>query len=255
MAIVIHRTPWTRQPQLPVPTKRKYKAVLWPANFPAPFTVVGSPTAAGISGGLGWKYGSGNYHESASLVLRGSGAGGETQYNSVEHITFVCTSNAATDAIASNGSTATDGGPRWLLQNNAGTLRWLDGSSYHNLVSTVLGSVYTFTLTYSDISPYPRKVYLNGILQVTVNAYQSGTFTSYVGTGFPAQFTNGQILQYVLDQPGNWTDAEILDYAINPFGIFQPLPRRIWVPSTAAAPPASLIFRPRPAVMMPHLAM
>lgn len=223
--LVRQKVPWTRQPPAGAPLNLKPKAFLSGNRTGIQFwTKVGDPTPVATIGGRGFTFGTGNYFSYPSLLLSGSGAGGETEYNSVEHITFVVTSNASLDAIASIGTSATDGGPVHIIQNNAGSLRVFSSGSYYVLGTAVVGKLHTITITYSDVAPYPEKMYLDGVLVVTNNQYRNavGGKTTYVGTGYPAQAANVQVLQYYFEQPGNWADKEIFSYAQNPWQVFAP---------------------------------
>lgn len=224
----------TSQPQYPAPLERSPKAFLSPAYLIAPLTATGTPTIVGTPAGRGFSFGSGNYFGNDTLIQQGSGAGNEPQYNWVMHISFVATSNAATEGIASiTAYAAADGNEDTIIQNNAGTARIYEVAvGYTNLGTVVLGKLHTITITYSDLSPYPTKIYFDGVLKKTTNAYRQTTKKCYVGAGYPtAGCANEKIVQFYYEQPGNWTDQQIWDYAQNPNSIFLPLSRNIWVPS------------------------
>lgn len=233
MPYLIQRRVRTSQPQQAVGAPGNYKLLL-SANQQKNtlLQAVGTPSLVPAASGLGFSFGSGNYFQQQGLVLSGLGAGEELQYNNVIHISFVVTDNSSTDALASIGTSPTDGGPSFILQNNSGTIRVFDGVAYNNLGAAVIGKLQTVTITYSDANPYPNKYYLDGQLVASVNryrlAYNSKYF--YIGSGFPAQTINATLLQVLVDQPGNWTDDEIFAYANNIYSIFEDEEDYIWVP-------------------------
>jgi hypothetical protein len=193
----------------------------------------GSPSRAVCSGGVGFKFGSGNYYSGTNIIKSGTGSGNELKYNSILCISFVVSSNAVGDPIASLGMSPTDATPWFLLENTSGTLRLYINGSYRALGSAVIGKLHTVCISYSDASPYSNRIYLDGNLITTVNLYRYdlGTRTLYLGSAIPGQMSNGYIVQAMHLQPGNWMNIQISNYSANPWQIFQPSSRRLFLPS------------------------
>lgn len=240
MALIAFEEPWTRQPPSAAPLRPAFarnKTFVYSPTQPRDrrLLTTGTPTIRGTNRGRGYTYGSGNYHSFAAGILRDSaGAGGDATVAWRLSVSFVVTSNAATDAICSIGQTATDGGAQVIVQNNAGTLRAsVAAAAYSNLGSAVIGKLHTVDITYSDISPYPQSVYLDGVFISSANAYVqwSTVWNLYLGSGFPAQTENARIIQATLEQ-GIGADQAVRTRAANPVGgIYLPQDVRVQTPS------------------------
>ena len=138
----------------------------------------------------------------------------------MEVCSFVCTSNAAQQTILSYSSTPTG---NVSIQNNSGTLRTLL-TGYINVESTVIGKTYTFVRTYSDISPYPNRWWVNGRLIDSNTSYTFPSQNTYIGNGFAGGFSNGAVLFYALIQGAatNVSDAFAQSVSVNPWQLFAP---------------------------------
>lgn len=176
----------------------------------------------------------GGYVASAGAAFQDSNNAGNLQAAcNTQHIVFVVLSNAAVEGIASVGVSATDASPRFILQNNAGTLRVFDGSlGYTNMGAAVIGQRYVFSTVYSDFAPYTTSYYLNGVLVASLNGYRLvGSQRVWVGTGYPAASVNAAVLLYVGREGIAETAAEVARFAANPWQLFQAPPRRLWAVS------------------------
>lgn len=195
------------------------------------WTTTGTPTLMGTPHGLGWRFGSGNYFNAVDVIPFSAGVGNDPDW--LIAVTFVVTSNATTDAIFSLGSSATDAGPIYVLQNNAGVLRQVRGS-FFDLEPSIIGRLYTAVVTYSDVAPYPFRLYINGALSYQNNGYiNTSDKNFYVGSGFPGQTANAVILQAAMavGRGANYVNARGLseDHRL----ILPHKTRGVWVPVSA----------------------
>ena len=238
MAILAVDEVWLREPSLLVPRQQPLGlvrleenqwtkgcvAALGPPgliNGKNPFTITGTPIRQGGGGGSGWYFGSGDYLTGTNLAAYGGGTGNEAIYNQVDVITVEITSNANNTAVWSVGNTATDDAPRYVLQNNGGTFRVLDGSYYTAKIVNP-GDVVTVVYTYSDINPYPRSFYCNGVKFRTTNGYIISSKNIYLGSGYPTQFTGGRLLQYLRFTNMLWPEQLCAEMTRNPFMFYVP---------------------------------
>ena len=225
-----------RQPQHAAPidlsfTNGPEKEFITAFGNPTKLPIVGTPLRRTASG-IGYTFPPGaNYPTTASyfggvnLIAHGVGAGNEPQFNFVEICCFVITSNTALQGILSEGSIPGDGAPAALLQNDAGLLRFYPGGSWVTLdAAAVPGKIYTFIRAYSDLSPFPQKLWINGRLVQTYNACLSGGVTkkTFVGCGYQANFNNGVILYYGVFQGAQSPIDDVFCQIVskNPWQIF-----------------------------------
>ena len=225
-----------RQPQHAAPidlsfTNGPEKEFITAFGNPTKLPIVGTPLRRTASG-IGYTFPPGaNYPTTASyfggvnLIAHGVGAGNEPQFNFVEICCFVITSNTALQGILSEGSIPGDSAPAALLQNDAGLLRFYPGGSWVTLdAAAVPGKIYTFIRAYSDLSPFPQKLWINGRLVQTYNACLSGGVTkkTFVGCGYQANFNNGVILYYGVFQGAQSPIDDVFCQIVskNPWQIF-----------------------------------
>ena len=251
--------PWTVQPYVPAaPNIALFgggpKEDWNPYTRAKLLTATGAPVIKAAPNGSGWNFPTtSDYYSKAQLLTRGTGAGNELFRNFFELIVFTCTSNAAVQAVYSEGATSTDSGggtPRIILQNNAGTLRFYNGSAYTTIESTVLGKRYVFARTYTDASPYTTQYWLNGRLILSEAAYRSGnTYSTYIGAGFGGAFSNGVVHEYFCTQAASARVDQTFSRNVtdNPWLIYAPVNRKYRRQPAAAAGGARGLFLP------PHL--
>lgn len=183
----------------------------------------GSPVRSITRSGVSFTGGS---YSLANLIQRNASTADQVR-NFTEVIVFDVLSNAATDAIASEGTSPTDGGPTMLLQNNSGALRVYTNpaGSYTALGSVAVGDRVVYVRRYREAGSYPVEHWINGRLIATTTGWLgAGSRTTYLGTGFPATGTNSRIVAYRLDQPAYWSDAEIRAVSANPWSMFEAMP-------------------------------
>ena len=197
------------------------------------FTAGGSVVSSAGASGMGIKNG---YYSTPGYQVGSGGAGNSILACRTEHFVFDVLSNASLQGIASSGSTATDGGPPWLLQNNAGTLRYLLLGAYRELGPAIAGKMTVVSVTYSDFAPYTTNIYVDGQLKFTRDAYVASPSGAsvYLGSGFPAASTNANFLLYVGKQEVIENDADIKEFASNPWQLFRADPIRIYTFPTGA---------------------
>lgn len=181
-------------------------------------TVGTIPTQITIPQGIGFK--GGYYYSSSMLFPDSAGSGNLLAACRSEHLTFVPLSNSGVDAIMSIGSNPADTGPKFILQNNNGTLRFFDGASYTDLAILTVGQLYTYSKVYTDFSPYTTSHYVNGVLVASMNSYQMGYNLTYIGSGYPGQSTNTAIMLYTGRSGVIESAQEVAAYAANPWQIF-----------------------------------
>lgn len=203
-------------------------------------TTTGTPTTITSNAGRATYFGSGNYFTSITGLLADSaGVGGDPSVKYSWSITFVITNTAVTNVIASFGTTPTDGAPTMLLRNLGGTI---DLFEMGNLGPAIAGKRHTVTKTYSDISPYTTKAYLDGELKLTIDAYPALTSAQnlYIGSGYDTQLTDASILQVVVTQgvSVNISEAYVAAYSNNPWNIFN-RKRALWSDAVVAGPAAT----------------
>ena len=242
MPLIRSSSPRTRQPQgetsLRPEIARHQPALLTGGGRSVGITTTGSPTRVPTAHGIGWQYGSGNYHAVTAAIRGSGGAGNDPTVAWRLVVSFVVTSNAALDALISISTSPTSGDPVILVQNNSGTLRCILTSGYVNLGAAVIGRLHTIEVRYSDMSPYPRDVYLDGKLAASANAYGAWGHTVYIGSGYPSQTANARILQALFQQGAGVVDARLI---ADPWGdVYPHTERRIWVPGAGGGVTAAL---------------
>lgn len=238
------RRPWLKQPHLAAPLRsgQQFKFLWTPHHDLVGGSLSGAIALASTPHGVGMSPAGGNYFLApAGTLIDSNGAGNDINVNFRFSVTFVITSNAAADAIASLADTPTSGGPQILIQNNAGSLRALvAGSTYHTFGSVDVGQIYTVDVTYTDLSPYTWATRVNGQIVSTLDSYWNpieGILVPYVGTGFGGATANAVILQATLEQGAHvdLSDSWALERGANPWAIYAPIVRRIPLAVGAAA--------------------
>jgi hypothetical protein len=240
MIIVPIRRVWTRQPighaRLDVSSRVSCGIIdVFSANDPGGSLQVYTKEAGAVfvSGNdfLGFK--SGAFY-TPFLQIGSGGAGNSWASCRVNHFIFRVTSNADTQGIVSIGTSSTDVGTNFLLQNNAGTLRLLYASSYRTLGTAVVGKVHCVSVVYSDFSPYPTTLYLDGVLTETINTYsdQASGRNIYLGAGYPTASTNADFILHVAKTGTIDSADEVRRFAANPWQIFKRSDELIFFPDT-----------------------
>lgn len=196
------------------------------------WTITGTPNMRAVGPLAGLQWGTGNY-ASRALTLTGDSSGTQTHRSFVELAVFTVLSNAAQECIVSEGNTYNDGGPRFLLQNNSGTLRTYQNGAYTDSEAAIIGRRYVFVRTYRELASasYPFKAYLNGRLYATSTGYQSAVASTFIGAGFPGYSNNNILHAYYFERGSNvwWTDSAVAELSRNPWALFQPTRQRLFV--------------------------
>ncbi len=234
--------PWTQQPHDASAGLRSdpYRRALYTPirNAHPSLVTTGAPTISATPHGLGYRYGSGNYHKFAPGLFRDSGgSGGDPSVAWSIAVSFVVHDDSfAQDAICSVADTETQGNPGIYVYVEYGVVKFYPG--FAALGSATIGKLCTVEVVYSDMAPYVCAVGLDGVHQYTTGYnYQFWSqLKIYLGSGYPTQAQGITILQATMRQGAGL--AQVVGdarFSRDPWDeVFEP--QRILVPVYGAAP-------------------
>lgn len=210
MAIFLSRR-WRQQPKKPVDLiPRASSQVIYTPYQNEGWTVTGAPDKYPCLSGMGFQ--SSNSKYATSPTTRSHGAGNSPGACDMQVVVFECVSNASRDIFyALNGDLL-------YFENNSGTLSYYNGGN-QTLGSAVPGRRHTLVFTYSDFSPNPQTVFLDGSLVYSVNSYIYASEVARVGYGYPGFATGTTRILTAAKFAGRiFSDAEALAVSVDPYG-------------------------------------
>jgi hypothetical protein len=251
MASIVYSVPWTRQPQVPVRINRSHPlgarvithqplglqgAVSKLANYYSGAQIQPSPVGRG-------------------LVGTGSAAAADIQSGPVDtakDLTFsywykaVATTGTHKMIVESPDPDFTVGDMSIYMEGSSTNLQYGRqgaglGYYYYRCPSPTVGK-WVFVVASMDYqSLQPHQVYYDGIAQSMTYVATTGAATPNPGTLYILsrknnQYFNDSGIQDLTIFNGYFSEAEAKVLTKNPWQIFAPLTRRIWVPSVGAAP-------------------
>ena len=178
------------------------------------------------------KYGVGNKYNASSAYWTGPGqvaeTGGRTRFALLR-----VGSASSTRAILSNGG---NGGCMLRITNNTDVVWVITGSTVAwTLASAVAAGEYCFLVVTLNADNISYKVYKNGVLLVSTTAANtagsSGNLTPYVAQSGAASSYGDHEIYLTGSFNRELSASEVASLSLNPWQIFQPISRRIWMPS------------------------
>lgn len=236
MSTIIHRIPWTRQPQYPAPidSTRRIATLLSPNGITFQNRAGPAWTQTGTFTGPAVSFGRSLFATGTQYLSR------TNPYTSgplsLGFVLLPFYDNVATIGLWSLAATATSGVPHILVQQNNANLRVLFGGAYNIDFANVFtaGKPAYVALSFSTVTQSAS---------CTVTAAVNGKVTSATAThtaqsNATEYFLSGFNLSYSGNVGEHWSapvnlSSQVQSLSVNPWQIFAPLSRRIWAPSAA----------------------